>query len=383
MIEPFEGWVYRGEARVAPVRDALSPSKVEMLRSDPYQALHIAFPQDPTHLPEIWERWIAERVLRREPLPAVYAYSQTFYRYGQKSSSSRRIGVVGLLSASVSLLPHESVLSERLRGIVEALSALSVQATPIHVLAGGEWERIIPLLESYLVCPQFVFGGADGVMHRWTPIHHQGHQRLLREALAQGPFYIADGHHRWKAVQIAGLRYFLVYLTPLRDDTLVIVPTHRLLRSRASLFSILEKYFLLRSSAARIPLWQEIQGLRHAVGIVSPEGQVFVARLRPEYWGALENRPLVALLHEWVLDRVEGEVLFSREAASLIQAALQGEGWAFILPELSFRYVEKAVQEGFVLPPKATYFFPKVLSGMCYYYEGHTGIGISSSEGSA
>lgn|GEM_PF-1347703 len=378
MIEPIEAWTYRREPKLAPVRDALPAEKVAQLRQDPHQAIHIAFPENVEVLPALWSRWLREGILRKEPLPALYAYSQTFYRYGEKGRSFQRIGIIGRLSVEAEVLPHEAILSDRLASIYQALRRLPVQATPIHLLSGGAWEKILPLLQSYLVCPLFAYGSEDGVMHRWTPIHHLGHQALIREAIGAGPFYIADGHHRWWAVKKAGLTHLLVYLTPAGDDSLIIVPTHRLLRTRAEIQPLLEPYFVLRRSAARVPLWQEVQGLRHAIGVVTPTGEVWTARLKPAYWSALEEQPLVARLHQWVLDKVSGELIFSREPAPLIQAALAGEGWAFILPELPLRYVERAAREGWTLPPKTTYFFPKVLSGLCFYYEGDTGVSLAA-----
>ncbi|MCX8113148.1 MAG: DUF1015 domain-containing protein [Bacteroidia bacterium] len=383
MIHPLEAWVYRNEPKVAPVRDALSPKQAQKLLSDPYQSLHIAFPSDPEQLYTTWNRWIRERVLRREPLPTLYAYSQTFYRYGEEGRSYQRIGIIGLLPVEAPILPHEAILPDRLSGLLQGLARLPVQATPIHVLATGDWEKIIALSRSYLVCPQFVYGGDDGVMHRWVPIHHWAHQRLIQKALDQATFYIADGHHRWHAIRALGLRYLLVYVTPIQDDTLIIVPTHRFVRSPESLQNLLERFFVLRPSAARIPLWQEIRGLRHALGVVAPGGRAYTARLKPEYWAHLEERPLVALLHEWILDQIGGDILTSREPAALIQAASRGEGWTFILPELPLTYVKRAAQVGQTLPPKATFFFPKVLSGLCFYHEGDTRFSISEAAGSS
>lgn len=379
MIEPLEAWTYRRELKLAPVRDALPADRISQLRADPYQAIHLALPEQVEALPSLWHRWIEAGVLRKEPLPALYAYSQTFYRYGERGRSLQRIGIIGRLPVEAQILPHEAILPDRLVGIYQALRHLPVQATPVHLLSGGAWEKVLPLLQSYLVCPLFVYGSEDGVMHRWAPIHHLGHQALIREAIGAGPFFIADGHHRWWAAQKAHLRSLLVYLTPIVDESLIIAPTHRLLRG-ADVRSLLESYFVLQRSAARVPLWQEVRGLRHAVGVVAPDGKVFTARLKPTYWSALEERPLVARLHEWVLDRAGGEITFSREPAPLVQAAQAGEGWAFILPELPFRYVERAAQEGWTLPPKTTYFFPKVLSGLCFYYdEGDTRVGVAST----
>ncbi len=377
MIEPFLGWRWRGQPHVAPVLDALSPRQLERLRQDPHQVIHLAVPESVQALRTYWEAFQRERVVEREPLPVLYAYSQTFYRYGE-GTAYHRTGVVGVLSAPERLWPHEETLPGRVEGIVQAFRALPVQTTPVHVLAEGRWAAIQPLLQAYVSCPLFSVGGNDGVMHRWSPIHHYQHQEQIREALQGGRWLIADGHHRWQAAQKAGLSKLLVYLTPADDPSLWIVPAHRLFRGPLEEAEI-SRYFSLVPSAARVPLWREVEGLRYAVGLVRPDGKAFTARLRPAFWPQLAERPLVAWLHAWLLDGKPGEVLFSREPAPLVEAAERGEGWAFILPPLALEYVWKAALRREPLPPKATYFFPKVLSGLCFYYEGDTGLGFASA----
>ncbi|GIV23153.1 MAG: DUF1015 domain-containing protein [Bacteroidia bacterium] len=378
MIQPFRAWVYRTQPRVAPVIDALSPTELQALRADPFQAIHIAFPTHPSDLPHLWQKWLQESVLTPEPLPVMYAYSQTFYRYGERAIPHQRIGIIAALPTATTLLPHEAVLPERILGLQTALAALPVQTTPIHVLAAGAWENLRPLLQAYLSCPRFSAASSDGVMHRWSPIHHRGHQEHIAQSLPQGPFFIADGHHRWQAILRQQLPYFLAYITPTDDPSLYIAPTHRFLpHPHIDLAKRMEKHFSLHPTAARVPLWAEVQGLKHAIGIVAPGGKAWTARLRPPYWSYLQERPLVAWVHEWVLQGLP--VQFSREPAPLVEAAHRGEGWACLLPPLDIAYVWQAAQQGNPLPAKATYFFPKVLSGLCFAYEDSVSVGLPAA----
>ncbi|MCS7188894.1 MAG: DUF1015 domain-containing protein, partial [Bacteroidia bacterium] len=89
-LKAFYGWVYREEPRVAPVVDAILPSQVEKLRLDPYQAIHLSLPERNECLPQLWEDWIKRRVVVSEPLPTLYAYSQTFYQYGERPQAYQR-----------------------------------------------------------------------------------------------------------------------------------------------------------------------------------------------------------------------------------------------------------------------------------------------------
>lgn len=369
MLLPLQAWVYRGQPQVAPVIDALSPAQIVALRQNPHQALHLSYPEELTELPQRWQQWLSERILVPEPLPTLYAYSQTFYRYGETRKPYQRLGIIGLLPTSVPLLPHEATLPIRVEALKQVLQTLPLQATPIHVLAPGAWGEISTLLELYLSCPRFSTS-QEGVMHRWSPIHHRGHQAQIQALLHEGPFLIADGHHRWQAIREVGLSHYLVFLSAQEDPSLYIAPTHRFLQGEGKEILLrLEPYFDLRPAAARIPLWAEVQGLRHAIGVVAPDGFSWTARLRPSYWAALQTHPLVHWLHAWVLSEYpDAQIRFSREPVPLVEAAHRGEGWAFLLPPLQLPYVQQAALQGNPLPAKATYFFPKVLSGLCFYH---------------
>ena len=370
MIEPFRGWWYVGRAAVAPVRDALSPEGLNALYEDPHQALHIAFPRDLRDARDRWRTWKSQGIIAPEPLPALYAYSQTFHVAGQERGPFTRVGIIGCLPVELPVIPHEKTLPDREAGIAEALGVLRVQATPVHLLAEAEWEAVREVLQNVLLCPRVSVAGWEGVMHRVVPIQHAGLIGRLREAFAGAKYYIADGHHRWRAVQQAGLSHLLVFVTDKADPTLWVPSAHRLLWSVADVLAVCEQYFDVRRAGARLPLWQEVMGLRHAVGLVGPSGEAWTLRLRPGYWGLLEERPLISWLHGWVIDPLVeegGRLAFGREWGLLMQQARSQGAWLFAMPPLRLGEVFRAAERGEPLPPKATYFFPKVLSGLVFY----------------
>jgi hypothetical protein len=352
------------------VRDALSPEGLNALYEDPHQALHIAFPRDLRDARDRWRTWKSQGIIAPEPLPALYAYSQTFHVAGQERGPFTRVGIIGCLPVELPVIPHEKTLPDREAGIAEALGVLRVQATPVHLLAEAEWEAVREVLQNVLLCPRVSVAGWEGVMHRVVPIQHAGLIGRLREAFAGAKYYIADGHHRWRAVQQAGLSHLLVFVTDKADPTLWVPSAHRLLWSVADVLAVCEQYFDVRRAGARLPLWQEVMGLRHAVGLVGPSGEAWTLRLRPAYWGLLEERPLISWLHGWVIDPLVeegGRLAFGREWGLLMQQARSQGAWLFAMPPLRLGEIFRAAERGEPLPPKATYFFPKVLSGLVFY----------------
>jgi len=376
MIEPFRGWWYAGRAALAPVRDALSQELRERLYADPNQAIHVAFPRDIYQAREKWQEWVRTRVVVREPVAGFYAYSQTFHRAGQDRGPFTRMGLIGLLPVEVPVQPHEKTLDARESEIVAALRALGVQATPVHILAEADWEAVYPVLREALVCPRLSAPGWDGVMHRLAPVQHRGMTEKLRDCFRDSRFYIADGHHRWRAVHQAGLSHLLVFITDKADPTLWVPSAHRLLWSEEGVLEMCRTYFDIQAAGNRVPLWQEVMGLRHTVGVVALDGRPWTLRLKPVYWEFLERRPLISWLHEWILDPLVmkgGRLEFGRDWGDFMHRARMESAWLFAMPPIGIAEVFRAADRHEPLPPKATYFFPKVLSGLIFYDERGSG----------
>ncbi len=372
MIEPFRGWWYARRAALAPVRDALSQDLRERLYADPHQAIHVAFPRDIYQAREKWQKWVEERVVVREPVPSFYAYSQTFHRAEGERGPFVRMGLIGILPVDAPVQPHEKTLEIRESEIVAALRVLKVQATPVHMLAEAEWHAVYPVLREALVCPRVSAAGWDGVMHRLAPVQHRRTIEKLRGFFQDARFYIADGHHRWRAVHQAGLPHLLVFITDKADPTLWVPSAHRLLWSKEGVLEWCRVYFDIHPAGNRVPLWREIMGLRHAAGVVAPDGKTWTLRLRPKYWELLEQRPLISWLHEWILDPLlekGGRLEFGRDWGDFIRRARMERAWLFAMPPIGITEVFRAADRHDPLPPKATYFFPKVLSGLIFYEE--------------
>ncbi len=367
MIYPLKGWTYTKQALVAPVRDAISDTKLRRLYENPYQAMHIAFPEEPTQLPARWSTWVAERVIELESLPAFYAYAQTFHTYAAQGGPYTRMGLLALVPTRLpTIRPHERTLTERQIGIVQALQALPIQSTPIHLLAKAEWALIQPLLAGYLSCPRFSLASEDGVMHRLAPIQHRGHLDQIQAAFSASTYYIADGHHRYEAAKAVGLPYLLCFISDVHDPSLWIPSAHRLLETQEDVQGLLDTWFDKQPAANRVPLWQEILGLRHAIGLVSPKGKAWTLRLKPEFWVNLAEAPLISWLHRWVLDPLVEQGAHLDFARDLVR--FKGKtGWIFVLPPIALSAILAAADKQQALPPKATYFFPKVLSGLVFY----------------
>ena len=82
---------------------------------------------------------------------------------------------------------------------------------------------------------------------------------------------------------------------------------------------------------------------------------------------------VVACLHAGPLDGLGKEdFFFSRSPKEAIEWARRQNGWAFLLPPSTVREIMDVTATGRVMPPKSTYFYPKIPSGiLCYALTGN------------
>ncbi len=245
-----------------------------------------------------------------------------------------------------------------------------------------------------------------GVVSKFWPVSDQQAVSEAAGALGPKPVFIADGHHRYET----GLRYLqerraagdtdpaaetiLMMLVGMSDPGLLILPTHRIISGLPPmdadrLASILNPHFQMEKvgigeNAAR-DAWERIEadGGQDLLGFCTTDDGVWqtarfraaeeMARLAPEHnpaWRGLA----VAVLHVLVLDRLLPQALGGKAECRYVHllheaadaaAARQGRLVALV-PPATMRHVEEIAGNLEKMPPKSTYFYPKVLSGLVF-----------------
>jgi uncharacterized protein (DUF1015 family) len=219
------------------------------------------------------------------------------------------------------------------------------------------------------------------------------------------PIFIADGHHRYEtavkyrdelaaAGELSGpddpANFCLMMLVGMSDPGLQILPTHRLVSGLAGLTSarlaeLLAPEFEVEDfgegpSGCRAA-WQEIElhGDQDMLGFGTvADGRWLAARLRSDEtmdklvpaqsadWRSLG----VSILHELVLKHLLGELGTAEcKYVHLIDEVLDGVSskscdLACLVPPAEMGHVESIASNLEKMPPKSTYFYPKLLTGL-------------------
>jgi uncharacterized protein (DUF1015 family) len=389
----------------APPYDVIEPEeRGTLLGRSPHNVVEVDLPQadgDPySHAAAVFRAWQQEGVLARDDAPALWALTQDYTGPDGRSYTRRgffarvRIEEYGAGRVRPHERTHPGPKEDRLR----LTRATHANLSPIFALhddpAGAAWSALAPGSAP----PLGEVTDADGTVHRlWRVQDAAAHERV-REALATSELLIADGHHRYETARVyaeevggeGGHRYVLMYLVALQDPGLTVFPTHRLLtglddQRRTRLREAVERDWevepiteaeLEPPGAGRLCLGYLDRYHGRPLRLTLKDPSIADAALagRPEPYRRLDTAVLEALLLEGALGMTEHDIShlegldYARSTEEALRRVTAGDAdAAFFMAATPVERVREVAAAGENMPPKSTYFFPKVLTGMVFH----------------
>lgn len=426
-IRPFRALRYDPEVAgdpallVAPPYDVIGPALHQaLLARDPHNAVRLDLPaEQPGDEPDDRYRrvartlaeWRSDGTLRRDPRPSVYVYEQTYRVPGTDLERTQRGFFARLriepFGEGSSVLPHERTLSGPKEDRYRLLRATGLNTSPVVGLyedAGGGAAGA--LAKAAVDRPAVDLVDDDAVRHRlWVvPAEPGGPAEAVIAAAADGPVFIADGHHRYETA----LRYrderrvhssetdpafdFLLMLFLDAADALTVLPTHRLVRGLgepglARLATGLPRLFQVEPAEP-----QELVDRFSAAGGLAGGAGRFGLLARSGAWELTARRDALAPLQTAggpavraldvsllgvALDALLGidaaavaggqRIAYTKSAAEAAAAVASGEDGvdaALLLEPTPVASILAVARDGDVMPQKSTYFYPKALTGL-------------------
>jgi len=410
---------------VAPPYDVIDPSLQEALyKRSPYNVIRLILNRveatdkegsDRYHRAARFLRdWQRDGILRQDSARSLYIYRQEF------QIESRRLTRQGFLArvrlepfGQGRIFPHEETLAGPKADRLRLFRATGMNLSPVFGLFPDEANNIAPLLDAAVKqSPPLEATDHLGVIHRLWPISDQHVIAQLTGFIGPKPIFIADGHHRYEtglhfleerraaqdpqAIHRDGAANFiLMMLVSMSDPGLVILPTHRLISGLAPMNSdqlqgVLSQHFRLEKigqgeSGAR-SAWAKIEA-------TGDQGMLGIGTVADDVWQiarftggdevmeslAADHSPAwrglaVSLLHVLVLGKLLGENLGRHPDLSyvhLLQEVTEAVKakkcqLAVLVPAATMAHVEQIAGNLEKMPPKSTYFYPKLLSGFVF-----------------
>ena len=392
---------------VAPPYDVIDAAqRAELAGRSPFNVVGIDLPErngDPyAHAAELLADWRTQGVVVQDSEPALWALTQTFT--GPDGERRTRHGFfckVRLTDYGPGLVrPHERTHPAAKEDRLRLMRATRANLSPIFSLysdpAGEAWSALEPHTAE---APWGEVTDEEHTTHRLWRVGDQAAVTRVREALAGAELLIADGHHRYEtartyAEEVGGEgehRYVLMCLVSMSDPGLAIFPTHRLVGGldearRKRLDEALRREFELSEATPDRLVPESGNGDLPTFGLLESDGgRSLRARLtsaeiadralagHSDSYRRLDTAVLEKLLLEDALGLTEDDISHQRGlgyARDLEQARqlLSGGQYelAFLLRPTPVEQVQAIAAAGETMPPKSTYFFPKLPSGLLF-----------------
>lgn len=316
-----------------------------------------------------------------------------YYVYELTMDGRSQTGIVACASVdeylSGRIKKHENTRKEKEEDRVRHVDACNAQTGPIFLACRSDRKLKALTEEIKKGRPLFDFTAEDGVRHRgWKTEDKNGTEEIRAAFSEMDALYIADGHHRAaSAVRVAQKRrqehpeytgeeefnYILSVIFP--DDELRILDYNRVVRD---LNGLSEEGFLAKT--------EEAFEIRKLSGPEHPEKKGEIALLLGKQWYLLTRRNVpegedpvealdVSVLQREILGPVLGiedpktdkRIDFVGGIRGLSELERRTEGGmaaAFAMYPTSIRELFAVADEGRLMPPKSTWFEPKLRSGL-------------------
>ena len=390
---------------VAPPYDVIDPPAREALQArSPHNVVAIDLPQgdDPyATAAETLRAWMDEGAVVRDPEPAIWALVQDY-----TAPDGRKLTRKGFLArvrvedyGPGRIRPHERTHPGPKEDRLRLTRATRANLSPIFSLysdpAGAAWGALEPHIGG---APWGEATDEDGTIHRLHRVTDAGALDAVHDALADAELLIADGHHRYETARVyadeiggeGDHRYVLMCLVALEDEGLTVFPTHRLVQgttpaTQEALADVLRESFELERTTLEELAPPESDGplvmgyldahFKRPFRLTLKDQAIADAVLdgMPEPYRRLDTAIVEALLLTGPLGLTEEDISelhglgYARSAQDGIDLVTSGEyDLGFFLRPTPVTQVRAVAAEGVSMPPKSTYFFPKVITGMLF-----------------
>ncbi len=421
-IAPFRGLLFNQrkvgptDQVTAPPYDVISPEQQEALyKKNPYNVVRLILEKQYladdkknnryTRSSITFNKWIEDEVLVQDKNHGFYVYSQ---EYNFESESVCRVGFFARVRTedfdSGNICPHEFTLAKAKKDRMNLLKACRANFSPIFGLFSDPSGEIDAILGQAMKDDPFAVIEENGVINKAWRLNDAEKLAFITEYFNDKKILIADGHHRYETAlnyynenrnEVDDSAHVMMFLTNLEAQSLAVYPIHRLIKCPIPLDEIefmnqVKKYF----SVEPINECVEKNKIQKALDSADAGGIVFYV-----YFGqgrgccieikektnmlpmlaADESEELtvldVAQLHTVILKNIlnidtkepdsQKYVTYKVDMVEALNRVDSGEfDLAFFMNATRVGDVRNLAEKGVRLPQKATFFYPKLLSGL-------------------
>ncbi len=323
---------------------------------------------------ETMQSWLAAGVLVRDTEPTFSIYRMTFTDEAGRTRTT--VGVIGALEVvdegAAGVLPHERTTPKAKTDRLDLTRATRTNMSPVWGLSltAGLTDALRDSAEVVAECTD-----EDGVHHVLERVTDAARIDAIRSLVEKSPVLIADGHHRYAISRTyrdesrtgngpVGADLTMTYVAELVQDQLSVAAIHRLYDIDAgALKSALAAHYSFGdagSVSAQTIVEMESRG---ALCLVHPDGHgEYMTPIASAFGGV---RALDSARLEHALAETEHSVSYQHGVGEVLRKLAQGAcASAVLIRPVSIEEIRRTADTGELMPPKSTFFTPKLRTGM-------------------
>ena len=387
-FEPFYALRYTDNGKLgaycAPPYDVLSDDDRQQLATQSvHNIVHVdlpvaAPPSDAyANASLLLQSWISDGVLQRDEQPSLTLYRTSFTDATGKNRNI--VGVIGALEVvdegAGGVLPHEQTTPKAKTDRLDLTRATDANLSPVWGLSTKIG------LSALLTEPGVPVGSVidtEGVIHTVEKIVDEIRIQAICDAVSSSPVVIADGHHRYAISRSfrdevrartqskdTGAELTLTYINELVEEQLSVAAIHRFYNGASSddLRAALSQFYTFEATTSVDD--KTLQEMNKRGSLVFIDDRLSVSWMTPKP-GAFDSiRALDSARLEYALAGVDHTVGYQHGATEVQQLVKGGTATAAILIRpVSVDEIKRTANEGLLMPPKSTFFTPKLRTGL-------------------
>ena len=387
-FEPFHALRFADNGNLgvycAPPYDVLSDyDRQQLAAQSAHNIVHIDLPiADPpsdayANASHLLQSWIKDGVLQRDDEPSLTLYRTSFT--DETGKSRNIVGVIGSLEVvdegAGGVLPHEQTTPKAKTDRLDLTRATDANLSPVWGLSTKIG------LSALLSEPGEPVGSvvdAEGVIHSVERVVDKTRIESICAAVSSSPVVIADGHHRYAISRTfrdevrartqskdTGAELTLTYINELVEEQLSVAAIHRFYNGASAddLRKALTQFYTFEAATSVDD--NTLQEMNKRGSLVFIDDRMSVSWMTPKVGVFDSIRELDSARLEYALAGVDHTVGYQHGATEVQELVASGRATAAILIRpVSVDEIKRTANEGLLMPPKSTFFTPKLRTGL-------------------
>lgn len=387
-FEPFHALRFADNGNLgvycAPPYDVLSDyDRQQLAAQSAHNIVHIDLPiADPpsdayANASHLLQSWIENDVLQRDDEPSLTLYRTSFT--DETGKSRNIVGVIGSLEVvdegAGGVLPHEQTTPKAKTDRLDLTRATDANLSPVW---GLSTKIGLSALLSEPGKPVGSVVDAEGVIHSVERVVDKSRIESICAAVSSSPVVIADGHHRYAISRTfrdevrartqskdTGAELTLTYINELVEEQLSVAAIHRFYNGASAddLRKALTQFYTFEAATSVDD--KTLQEMYKRGSLVFIDDRMSVSWMTPKVGVFDSVRELDSARLEYALAGVDHTVGYQHGATEVQELVASGRATAAILIRpVSVAEIRRTADEGLLMPPKSTFFTPKLRTGL-------------------